>query len=56
MRVVRLVAVSEGGGNYPRPPMPMLQMAAKSERSADTAIDPGSQDLEITLSMSFDLQ
>ena len=56
MRVVRLVAVSEGGGNYPRPPMPMLQMAAKAERSADTAIDPGSQDLEITLSMSFDLQ
>ena len=56
MRVVRLVAVSEGGGNYPRPPMPMLQMAAKAERSADTAIDPGSQDLEITLAMSFDLQ
>ena len=56
MRVVRLVAVSEGGGNTPRPPMPMQQMAAKAERSADTAIDPGSQDLEITLSMSFDLQ
>ena len=56
MRVVRLVAVSEGGGTYPRPPMPMMQMAAKAERSADTSIDPGSQDLEITLSMSFDLQ
>ena len=56
MRVVRLVSVSEGGGNYPRPPMAMATMAAKAERSADTSIDPGSQDLEITLAMSFDLQ
>ena len=55
MRVVKLVSVSEGGGNYPRPPMPMV-MLAKAERSADTSIDPGSQDLEVTLSMSFDLQ
>ena len=55
MRVVRLVAVSEGGANFPRPPMPMVMMA-KAERSADTSVDPGSQDLEITLSMSFDLQ
>ena len=55
MRVVKLVSVSEGGGNYPRPPMPMV-MLAKAERSADTSIDPGSQDLEVTLAMSFDLQ
>ena len=55
MRVVKLVSVSEGGGNYPRPPMPMVAMA-KAERSADTSIDPGSQDLEVTLAMSFDLQ
>ena len=56
MHVVRLVSVSEGGGNTPRPPMPMVMMATKSERAADTSIDPGSQDLEITLAMSFDLQ
>ena len=55
MRVVKLVSVSEGSGNYPRPPMPMVMMA-KAERGADTSIDPGSQDLEVTLSMSFDLQ
>ena len=55
MRVMKLVSVSEGGGNYPRPPMPMVAMA-KAERSADTSIDPGSQDLEVTLAMSFDLQ
>lgn len=56
MRVVRLLSVSEGGGNYPRPPMPMVMMSDKAQRSADTSIDPGSQDLEITLSMSFELQ
>ena len=56
MHVVRLVSVSEGGSNTPRPPMPMVMMATKSERAADTSIDPGSQDLEITLAMSFDLQ
>ena len=56
MRVVRLVSVSESGGNYPRPPMPMVTMMAKAERSADTSIDPGTQDLEISLAMSFELQ
>ncbi|MEO7814975.1 MAG: SIMPL domain-containing protein [Sphingomicrobium sp.] len=55
MRVVKLVSVSEGGGNYQRPPMPMAMMA-KAERSADTSIDPGSQDLEVSLAMSFELQ
>ena len=56
MRVIRLVSVSEGGGNYPRPPMPM-QMMAKAERGdASTSIDPGSQDLEISLAMSFELR
>ena len=55
MRVVKLISVSEGGGH--RPPMPMVMMA-QAERSADakTSIDPGSQDLEITLAMSFELQ
>ena len=55
MRVVRLVSVSESGGY--RPPMPMAMMA-QAERSSDakTSIDPGSQDLEVTLAMSFELQ
>jgi len=55
MRVVRLLSVSEGGGY--RPPVPTAMMA-QAERSADakTSIDPGSQDLEVTLMMSFELQ
>jgi len=54
MRVVRLVSVSEGGGNYPRP-MPMAMMAKAERGDASTSIDPGSQDLEISLAMSFEL-
>ena len=57
MRVVRLVSVSEGGANYPRPPMPYASdMMVTSARVAKTEIDPGSQDLEVTLAMSFELQ
>ena len=53
-RVVRLVSVSEGGGNYPAPPMPMM-MEARAQ-SADTKIVPGEQKLQVTLSMVFELQ
>ena len=56
MRVVRLMSVSEGGGNYPRPPMPISTMAKAERSDASTSIDPGSQDIEITLAMSFELQ
>ncbi|MDQ3143313.1 MAG: SIMPL domain-containing protein [Pseudomonadota bacterium] len=56
MRVVRLLSVSESGG-FSRPPMPMYgrgEMAMAAD--AKTQIDPGSQDLEVSLSMSFELQ
>ena len=57
MRVAKLLSVSETGG-FSRPPMPYMRdvaMAAQ-EGSAKTGIDPGSQDLEVTLTMSFELQ
>ena len=53
-RVVRLVSVSEGGGNYPVPPVPMM-MEARAQ-SADTKIIPGEQKLQVALSMVFELQ
>ena len=57
MRVLRLVSVSEGGANYPRPPMPMASdIMVTGARVAKTEIDPGSQDLEVSLAMSFELQ
>ena len=54
-RVVRLVSVSEGGGNYPVPP-PMPMMMEARAQAADTKIVPGEQKLQVTLSMVFELQ
>ena len=57
MRVAKLLSVSETGG-FSRPPMPYMRDVAMvaQEGSAKTGIDPGSQDLEVTLTMSFELQ
>ncbi len=56
MRVVRLLSVSESGG-FNRPPMPTYARAeAAMAADAKTQIDPGTQDLEVTLAMSFELQ
>ena len=54
MRVVRLVSVSESGGYSAPPPMPYA-MAAQA-RDVSTKIDPGEQQLQVTLAMSFELQ
>lgn len=53
MQVVRLVSVSEGGSPS-QGPIPMAAMRA--ERSSDTAIVPGEQQLSVTLQMSFELR
>ena len=55
MRVARLLSISESGG-FSRPPMPMYARAEAQMADAKTSIDPGSQDLEVSLSMSFELQ
>ena len=57
MRVIRLLSVSEPGG-FTRPPIAYAasDMVVSGSRVAKTEIDPGSQDLEVTLSMSFELQ
>jgi uncharacterized protein YggE len=54
MRVVRLLSVSENGGYSAPPPMPYA-MAAQA-RDSSTKIDPGEQQLQVTLAMSFELQ
>jgi uncharacterized protein YggE len=56
-RVVRLLSVSEGSGYQMPPPMPVAyarDMAAQAV--AKTEIDPGTQELQVTLAMSFELQ
>ena len=57
-RVVRLLSVSEGGGYRIPPPMPYAADAVmvSAQRVAKTEIDPGTQDLQVTLAMSFELQ
>lgn len=55
MRVTRLVAVSETGGVGAPPPMPMVVMQA-SARDASSKIDPGEQRLQVSVTMSFELQ
>ena len=55
MRIVRVVSVSESGGYAPPPPMPPMVMAARAERD-QTVIDPGEQKLQVSVSMTFELQ
>ena len=56
MRVVRLLAVSEGGGSYPVPPPRPMMAEMRAMDAAQTKIDPGEQKLEVTVNMSFELQ
>lgn len=56
MRVVRLISVSEGGGYNVPPPMPMMAQMAERGAAADSKIDPGTQQLQVNVSMSFELQ
>lgn len=56
MRVVRLLSVSEGGGYSVPQPMVMMRAEAASAGRADTKIDPGEQEVQVTVAMSFELQ
>jgi uncharacterized protein YggE len=51
MRVVRVISVSESGGEIPRPISPMYARAQVAE--AKTSIDPGEQQLQINVAMTF---
>jgi len=56
-RVARLLSVSESGSYVP-PPMPYATDAVMvtGQRAAKTEIDPGTQELQVNVSMSFELQ
>jgi hypothetical protein len=55
MRVVRLIAVSEGGANSPRPYADAIVVTG-TRAASKTEIDPGEQQLQVALSMTFELQ
>lgn len=54
MRVVRLLSVSETGGNSIVQPLPMYARAEAA--MAKTQIEPGEQKLQVTLALTFELQ
>jgi len=54
MRVARVISVSESGGYAVPPPMPPMIRAQMAE--AKTSIDPGEQQLQVSVAMSFELQ
>lgn len=56
MRVVRLLSVSESGGYAAPPPMPIVAYAEVERAAPKTSIDPGTQQLQVSVSMSFELQ
>jgi uncharacterized protein YggE len=56
MRVARLLSVSETGGYQMPPPMPVMMRAEMAAQAADTKIEAGEQELQVTLAMSFELQ
>ena len=57
MRVVRLLSVTEGGGYGSPPPVVMMRAERGAAMGqADSKIDPGEQQLQVTVSMSFELR
>ena len=55
MQVVRVVSISESGGYAPPPPAPPMSMMARAE-AVYTKIVPGEQQLQVNLSMVFELR
>ena len=54
MRVVRIVAVNESGSFSP-PPRPVM-MEARMAAAPQTKIEPGEQNLQVSVQMTFELQ
>ena len=54
-RIVRILSISESGASQPSP-VPMAFARDATMSSAKTQIDPGTQDIQITVSISYELQ
>lgn len=55
MRVVRILSLSEGGGSFPGP-MPVAYARDAAMAVSKTEIIPGTQDIQVTVSISFELR
>ncbi len=56
LRVKRIMSISEEGGGYVRPPMPVMAMAAREAKDASTPIEPGESRTTVTVNVSFELE
>ena len=54
-RVVRVLSVSESGASFPGP-LPVAYARDSAMAVAKTEISPGTQDIQVTVAMSFELQ
>jgi uncharacterized protein YggE len=54
-RVTRLLSISESGG-YAAPPPMYARDSMAAQAVSKTEIDPGTQDIQVTVAMSFELQ
>lgn len=54
-RVVRILSISESGASFPGP-MPVAYARDSAMSVAKTEISPGTQELQVNVSMSFELQ
>jgi len=54
-RVVRILSISESGASFPGP-MPVAYARDSAMSVAKTEISPGTQDIQVNVSMSFELQ
>ena len=54
-RVKRILSISESGSSAPPYPRPMM-MQARDASAAESKIDPGEQNVEASLSVSFELE
>jgi len=55
MRVRRIVSISEGGANFPRP-MPVMRMqAADAMMAKETSVSPGESTLSVNVEVVFEL-
>jgi uncharacterized protein YggE len=55
-RIARLVTLSEGAASYPRPPMPMMEMASfRGAKAADTSVSPGEMTVRVDVTGLYEL-
>jgi uncharacterized protein YggE len=56
MRVARVVSISENGGYAVPPPAPPMPVMARAYESAQTKLEPGEQNHQVSVAVTFELQ